>query len=1351
MLNGPTPVVHFFTGGYNMTSVLPAWKLELIQKKKLKEQGERRKLEDERSKKVSIPEWKRSLLEKKKEGANDSPETKEQAQSVNSVFGPRIIRKTSEKTIAIVNASQRPDAKADDGKLSKKKVFEDNATRNHSPLYSSPADSNSCVTNVVEIPTEEERKPSKCGSLQREAKDYRESTQRGGALLKDDSKTPVSRYAQSTGLNSVKTKVDSEPVKMPSVLSYKRMFEQSKAEKNDISDLRIVNGTDNMKADVRSDKRTAESKLFAANDESQLQTLNKGTEHNAQSIHMEKSTSLNVRKTVPSISPKPFKNFVSTPPWLRNSSLKSVPFPAGKNSVQETMLGNINNEVENISKDIHKSDHNSLVIKTSDAMQKGKEDVNPSGMKIPEITAEPVRETLVQPDYKNRESPSLQDHSVQNFSVVKQSEVKEKQKGVKSVKGNESQKYVVITSGNRPEFAPVREKLLNDVNRDDASQVPNGQESQKDSHESSDDYSASQSSIASLRSLFGPSAGFCKHTSSEENLVLKVNQPEPIEHGSVLRRPGQNRRTQPSTVRWSADVLSLMSQPIDDDEDDDNKLMTAPQSDSNIPSSTNSQAKRPPPPTKRWTADVLSVVSQLDENDLSNLSPRSDCNRTFSPISSLDRGRSSSLTDIREERGCAYFEHKPNVSQGIEHRMHKLIRKASVSEINIDPDENESDSVSDDELSGLNDLDLKSSEAPNVQGTINEEITDHTLTDSIIKRKDSQLDLSSTEQEIQPVFARKRSVTHDIEQRVSELFHRQLSQQSDQDGAETDDKKNLEDESNNIIDQVAEIDQKSDPEKLFNDPAAVEKPIDFASPSSEEESKGDSDHVVPESKPSKGSVHKLSALFGSSIWKGTKKDKNSLEEKAKIKPSVEVKRQKVPPTEQSTQNQLLQKKEDNKKSNLFSKSQKKEEKSVEKKEKDQSSVNRFPWLKKFSKSEQQYEGSKITEVPGKKQKNNGSSSTDTASITAHKLDPVQKAGELEEEIASSKHKGAEEKSGENKIISVESKNKKNNGFIPTTEGVDTVLGAAHSLRPVRKSGKVEQTLVGKLKIISNASYEQAPPKGVYHKPKSSVQPPQEEKKKLPAEVPANSKEASSRKSETQIPVVVTQHWNGHQESPESEKSMNEAVPVSSIDEVPVSAIDIPESGESDVIVSVIDVPSSPDVHSTEKFLNGSNDKAVHVSDDISVSVIDLPSPVAKEDEPNIFQGGHLEADEFSDESDTDDVEGSYDFATGEVTHLVNGNIGSDDDDDDEDEEDDDDEDEDVPISYIGSAPQYRVLQVVFDSEPVELKSCLSPKTARRKVRSQSSHFLCFVGSLRLVSSPNHLGACIDGNSVTLDW
>ena len=379
MLNGSTPVVRFFTGGYNMTSVLPAWKLELIQKKKLKEQGERQKLEDERSRKVSIPEWKRSLLEKKKEGANDSPETKEQAQSVNSVFGPRIIRKTSEKTIAIVNASQRPDAKADDGKLSKKKVFEDNPTQNHSPLYSSPADSNSCVTNVVEIPTEEERKPNKCGSLQREAKDYRESTQRGGALLKDDSKTPVSRYAQSTGLNSFKTKVDSEPVKTPSVLSYKRMFEQSKAEKNDISDLRIVKGTDNMKADVRSDKRTAEGKLFAANDESQLQTLNKGTEHNAQSIHMEKSTSLNVRKTVPSISPKPLKNFVSTPPWLRNSSLKSVPFPAGKNSVQETMVGNINNEVENISKDIHKYDHNSLVIKTSDVMQKGKEDVNPSG------------------------------------------------------------------------------------------------------------------------------------------------------------------------------------------------------------------------------------------------------------------------------------------------------------------------------------------------------------------------------------------------------------------------------------------------------------------------------------------------------------------------------------------------------------------------------------------------------------------------------------------------------------------------------------------------------------------------------------------------------------------------------------------------------------------------------------------------------------------------------------------------------------------------------------------------------------------------------------------------------------
>ena len=96
-----------------MTTVLPAWKLELIEKKKKKEQDHRQKVEEEQSRKVSIPEWKRSLLEKKKEAASDSPETKEHGVSVNSVFGPRIIRKTSQLNLPTVNSSQKPAVRGD--------------------------------------------------------------------------------------------------------------------------------------------------------------------------------------------------------------------------------------------------------------------------------------------------------------------------------------------------------------------------------------------------------------------------------------------------------------------------------------------------------------------------------------------------------------------------------------------------------------------------------------------------------------------------------------------------------------------------------------------------------------------------------------------------------------------------------------------------------------------------------------------------------------------------------------------------------------------------------------------------------------------------------------------------------------------------------------------------------------------------------------------------------------------------------------------------------------------------------------------------------------------------------------
>ena len=1261
-----------------MTSVLPAWKLELIEKKKKKEQDQRQKDEDERSRQVSIPEWKRSLLEKKKEGSSDSPGAAEPAGgvSVNSVFGPRILRRTSEKTIAIANASQRPVNKVDSEEIRRRS--QENSTHYYSSA-SNAVDSNSCVTRAVEIPTQVGYKSNKWGSLQRGIVNDSENFQRSDVTSpREDLKVLEASdvHAQS------KTKLDDDHAKSSSVLTYKRMFEQPQPGKNKEI---IEPNTESTKTDFRSDKRITEGKLDIANDNLQSQICNKRTlaGNNGQSIQLKESASPHVSETnetkisapSPPPAPKPYKNFVATPPWLKNAnSLKNITFQAGNKSVQEPMVANLNSEMEEEDKDFHKLDQNSVTVK-SDVTEKAVKTSTDVDLVLPVSTTEPDKQKPAENKVEESVQHSLEDQTAKKYSIVKQLDTdKEQSTVVKSGKGSENQKYVLIDSRGQQELTPSNENTIAVISREDVCQVPN----EMDNQERTEDDVSGHSSIDSLRSKFGPSVGFRRRSSSEENLFLKSSQLEPIKHESVLRRPGQSKRTQPAMVRWSADVLSLMSQPIDDDDnddddndDDDNAAVLSPRSESKIPSANSGQAKRPPPPQKRWTADVLSKISQPADNDTLISLPRSDSSKGLSPSNSLNRVRSSSLSDIREDQGVDYFRHKANVSQGIEHRVHKLIRKVSISEINLNAEAGDSDSLSDDDSAGLNDVDLHTKELPNTPDILKNEITDLTPTDTNIKEKDSKTPLVPADQEAQPVFARKHSISHNIEHRLCELFHRQVSQQSDEGDSEVE--RTLENDAKITTDKEVEKVPEATVEKLKLEPThvvTIEKSSGYVSPTSDEEPvKEDLDQIAPESKPTKGSVHKLSALFGSSIWKPNKKNKGSTDEKPKEKASVGSKPEKISSTEKSTS----VKKEDSKKSGLFSKSRKTEGKAEQKKEKEPPNGNIFPWLKKHEKDKNKVE-SKTTDVKDKNQKNSSSGSTD--------------------------------------------------------QDIDSVSIAAHNLRPVHKAEKVEQRLVGKVMIISNASPEQAPPKGVYHKPKASFPPPEPEEKTFP-EKENTSKLVEIERNEAQIPVVVTQHWNGNQQSPEPEENRRGSIPITSIDEVPVSAIDIPESGEGDVSVSVIDVPSSPDVHTAGKFafLNGETEGATHTDDnddDVSVSVIDLPSPVAKEDEPSTFQGGYLETEELSDGSDSDEVEGSYDFATGEITHTVNGDIAQEDDeddDDDDDEEDDDEDDEDVPISYIGSSPRYKVPQVVFESEPVQLKSCLSPKPERRKVRSENRIFI----------------------------
>lgn len=1269
-----------------MTSVLPAWKVELLEKKKKKEQDQRQKLEDEKARNVAIPEWKRSLLERKKEGSSDLPETRNAGQpgslSVNSVFGTRILRKNSEKTIAIATASQRPVSKSEDELIDTRKVLQ------HHEFTSNAVDPkvNSCVTNAVDIPTEVEHSGNKRGSLRREVVNGSDNSQSDVASPREDLEVKLSSD------ESHEVELDNELVTVPSVLTYKRMFEQSKpGNDKEISAPWSALSTESFKTDSKSNKSTSENTLDIVNNNEQAQIPNKSFGNIAQSVFKTKSTSVTEPEMLEhktsgpsySIAPKPYKNFVITPPWLKNSLPRNVNFHPGKISFQDPLSTAADRSFE----DLQQSDQNRVIESpTQDKVEKISAN---SDVIISASATEQGKEKAPETDFKEY-APHQS----------KQSCVQDDQLAVSRVMASRNQKYVLISSKSQQDMTILSERAIAD-NRQENTIVPVSNESLHCQQRTEDSVSHERF-IDSVRSKFGPSIGNQRQTSSEENIFQKTNQSQPIKQEGVLRRAGQSKRTHPSMVRWSADVLSLMSQQNDDSDFD--SLTLSVRSASKIPSASDSHAKRPPPPTKRWTADVLSVTSVQADSEAPELSPRSDSSARSSPGNSLNRVRSSSLSDVREEHGVDYFQHKANVSQGIEHRMHKLIRKASISENILNLEQEGSDSLSDEDLLGVNDEDFESEKVPDAMDTLNE-ITGHKVTDIGPNEKDSK----------PPFSPRKHSISQNIENKLCELFQRQVSQQSDE--GESEGERTTEYDFRTSTDKVVEKVAESTPEELKDDltpMVTTNKSSTYITQRLGEELNGELDEMEPERNAVKGSVHKLSSLFGSSIWKPNKKNKGSSENKHELKEEPGSKPQKDLSTP---------KKEDSKKSNLFGKSHKIEGNN---KETDSSNVNIFPWLKNLEKDKDR--GSKIANNQSKNksyaQKKSSwrsanqdidnvqtgwqpAGKTDQETDVVHVLQPVHNTNQ----DISAIHNAA------NPLPPVRQ----------TDQDIDTLKTAAHALRPVHKAEKVKQRqLVGKVMIISNASHDDSLPKGVYHKP--SIQLPDENKEMASTEARDSKSVMGTRGNEAQIPVVVTEHWNHKQHSLEMEKRMEESVPVTSIDEVPVSAIDIPELCESDVVVSVIDIPASPDVHSAGNFalLNVTSEgspRSDDDKDDICVSVIDLPSPVAKEDEPSIPQAGYLETEEMLDESDTDEVEGSYDFATGEVTHIMNGHSALESDeesDDDADETDDDDDDDDIPISYIGASPRYQVPQVVFDTEPVALKSCLSPKPARKKMKGRVS-------------------------------
>lgn len=266
------------------------------------------------------------------------------------MFGPRIVRKASQTNTLVLNSSCKPVVK--NGEEDKKKIILTDiyASQGGPALCSSPADTNSCVTKGVEIPTELEHKPNKLGT-RIEIESNQQSSQQSKAIANGEDLKASSNDGNSSVLNPGN---DIEHVKTPSVPNYRRMFEHSKPEINGGTNVPLFLKNTESRARVQSDKRTVESALGAANGEShqlslQLQILTTSAVDNAQSISdTENSSSLPVdsigRKptsAIPFVAPKPYKNFVATSPWLKHGASTNSAFLAGK---EDLLVANVNSD-----------------------------------------------------------------------------------------------------------------------------------------------------------------------------------------------------------------------------------------------------------------------------------------------------------------------------------------------------------------------------------------------------------------------------------------------------------------------------------------------------------------------------------------------------------------------------------------------------------------------------------------------------------------------------------------------------------------------------------------------------------------------------------------------------------------------------------------------------------------------------------------------------------------------------------------------------------------------------------------------------------------------------------------------
>ena len=566
---------------------------------------------------------------------------------------------------------------------------------------------------------------------------------------------------------------------------------------------------------------------------------------------------------------------------------------------------------------------------------------------------------------------------------------------------------------------------------------------------------------------------------------------------------------------------------------------------------------RPPSVHKRWSADVATMLSLQ--------------NQKTEPA----RHRSPSLGEVSEET-CDWshlFRHRPSISEGIERRMSELKRQVSHSEDGENQEEisNQSKPV---ELMVENSdhKQQKSIRARPLSWAAPGDITLHSGGAQNVE------DVHHSPKE--KVFSDKtvpfahKPVGQSIERRVGELVRH--SSTPDLLAA-------LKDSERQALGMMEPGPTAS--EKIQSDvfDKMKEKPSSIRTATDKAEERVIDEDIV---KPSKGSVHKLSALFGSSIFRGNKKDKPQTESKSET-----LKSHKIEKPEKVNKNVTQNKEEANSSPSLFKKVFKTE--------------NRTKNVENNAK-----------ELEGKAESSKLSSSDKVGinkkvpSISRESEEPVNKrwpANELRHVQTQEKKKVEKKLAGKLVLVVDEDADDLRSGYFQRSDS-----GSSKSIHT---------------RVIDFEKDENSDQSVAHQSDNQSL----------------NKDKSTNPNTFLAMNGIVDPTYDSSASGPTDHNSQTDSIssihiPESMQSDVSVSVIDMPEQSDNDVEVSIIDVPRSPIPLDVEV-------SAIDLPEAPEVSVIDMPGPEETKVASHSLHQLHVyDISDGSDDSDSDgELSGSYDI------------------------------------------------------------------------------------------------------------